>query len=188
MEKKEIEKLSAKPIDTEFRWYVLHTFSGYESVAKINLEKVVEKFNLQDRVAEIFYPEEDTIIETKTKGKKIVPTKSMPSYIFIKMRYGDDLWHTIVLTRGVTGFVGPKGRPLPLSPEEVINMRLERKVNVSLKLEPRDQVKIIEGPLAGQQAEVVTIDEHAKKVNVLVFMLGKMNTVELGFAQIKKVH
>ncbi|MCL2621623.1 MAG: transcription termination/antitermination protein NusG [Firmicutes bacterium] len=189
MENKEETKVIAGKvikIDSEFKWYVLHTFNGYESVAKQNLEKVIEKYHLENRVSEIFIPEEDMVVETKTK-KKIVSTKTMPSYIFIKMRYGDDLWHTIINTRGVTGFVGPKGRPLALRPDEVINMRLERKVNLNLKLEVRDQIQIIEGPLAGQTAEIVSINEDAKTVSASIFMFGKQQVVDLHFVQIKKL-
>ena len=109
----------------EPKWYVLHTFSGYENVAKENLENVVEKFNLQDRIFDIVIPEED-VIEEKNGKKKLVTRKSMPCYIFVKMIYGDDLWHNVTRTRGITGFVGPKGRPLALTEDEVIKNRLEK--------------------------------------------------------------
>jgi len=175
-----------KRMDTEERWYVLHTFSGYESVAEDNLKKVVEKYKLQDRVKEIFIPTEDTIVERRGK-KVIVPTKLMQNYIFVKMLYGDDLWHTITRTRGITGFAGPKGRPLPLSAREVVAMKLERKVNISVKIEEGDTIQVIDGPLAGQTAAVKSVDAAAKKCTVEVNMFGRPTSVELSFAQVKKI-
>ena len=116
----------------EPKWYVLHTFSGYENVAKENLETVVDKFGLSNRIFDIIIPTED-VIEEKNGKKKLVTRKSMPCYILVKMIYGDDLWHNITRTRGITGFVGPKGRPLALTEEEVIKLRLE-KINVETDL------------------------------------------------------
>jgi len=173
-------------MDSEARWYVLHTFSGYEAVAEDNLKKVIEKYNLTDRVFEIFIPTEDTIVEKRDK-KVLVPTKTMPSYIFIKMIYGDDLWHTITRTRGITGFVGPKGRPLPLTAKEVIDMKLERRLNVNVKLEVKDTVQIIDGPLAGQTAVVTTVNSAASKCTATVNMFGRPTSVELYLNQVKKL-
>lgn len=169
----------------EPKWYVLHTFSGYENVAKENLENVVEKFNLQDRIFEIVIPEED-VIEEKNGKKKLVTRKSMPCYILIKMIYGDDLWHNITRTRGVTGFVGPKGRPLALTDEEVMKMRLE-KIKVETDIEVGDQVEIIEGPLDKMVGKVVSVDAENGQVTVAVEMFGRENKVELAIEQIHKV-
>jgi len=172
-------------MDEEARWYVLHTFSGYESVAEDNLKKVVEKFRLGDRILEIFIPTEDTIVEKRDK-KVLVPSKTMPSYIFIKMVYGDDLWHTITRTRGITGFVGPKGRPLPLSNKEVIAMRLERKPNLNVKVEVGDIVTVVEGPLSGQSATITAIDSATGKLAATVNMFGRPTPVDLYLQQVKK--
>ena len=174
-------------MDSEARWYVLHTFSGYEAVAEDNLKKVIEKYNLQNRVFEIFIPTEDTIVEKRDK-KILVAMKTMPSYIFIKMIYGDDLWHTITRTRGITGFVGPKGRPLPLSSKEVIDMKLERRINVSVKLEVKDTIQIVDGPLAGQTAVVDKVDAGASKCTATVSMFGRPTSVELYLTQVKKMN
>lgn len=173
-------------MDTEARWYVLHTFSGYEAVAEDNLKKVVEKYNLGNRVFEIFIPTEDAVVEKRDK-KVLVSQKTMPSYIFIKMKYGDDLWHTITRTRGITGFVGPKGRPLPLTSKEVVAMKLERRVNASVKLEVKDTIQIIDGPLAGQTAVVTSVDAAANKCTATVTMFGRLQSVELYTSQIKKL-
>lgn len=173
-------------MDAEARWYVLHTFSGYEAVAEDNLKKVVEKYNLGNRVFEIFIPTEDAVVEKRDK-KVLVSQKTMPSYIFIKMKYGDDLWHTITRTRGITGFVGPKGRPLPLTSKEVVAMKLERRVNASVKLEVKDTIQIIDGPLAGQTAVVTSVDAAANKCTATVTMFGRLQSVELYTSQIKKL-
>ena len=173
-------------MDTEARWYVLHTFSGYEAVAEENLKMVIEKYNLTDRVFEIFIPTEDAVVEKRDK-KVLVSQKTMPSYIFIKMIYGDDLWHTITRTRGITGFVGPKGRPLPLTSKEVLAMKLERRVNASVKLEVKDTIQIIDGPLAGQTAVVTAVDAAANKCTATVSMFGRPTSVELYTTQIKKL-
>ncbi len=169
----------------EPKWYVLHTFSGYENVAKENLETVVEKFNLQDRIFDIVIPEED-VIEEKNGKKKLVTRKSMPCYLLVKMIYGDDLWHNITRTRGITGFVGPKGRPLALTDEEVMKLRLE-KIKVETDLEVGDKVEIIEGPLDKMIGNIVTVNPEAGVVTVTVEMFGRENNVELTFEQVHKI-
>ncbi len=170
----------------EPKWYVLHTFSGYENVAKENLEVVVNKFNLQDRIFDIVIPEEE-VIEEKNGKKKLVTRKSMPCYILIKMIYGDDLWHNITNTRGITGFTGPNGRPLELTEEEVMKLRLE-KIKVETDLEVGDKVEIIEGPLDKMVGTIVSVNADAGLVTVTVEMFGRENNVELSFEQIHKIN
>ncbi len=170
----------------EPKWYVLHTFSGYENVAKENLETVVEKFNLQDRIFDIIIPEEE-VIEEKNGKKKLVVRKSMPCYLLVKMIYGDDLWHNVTRTRGITGFVGPKGRPLALTDEEVLKMRLE-KIKVETDIEVGDRVEIIDGPLDKMVGTVVSIAPEAGTLTVTVEMFGRENNVELSYEQVHKVN
>lgn len=172
-------------LDKDARWYVLHTFNGYETVAEDNLKKVVEKYHLEDRVLEIFIPTEDVMVEKKDGSKVINTQRSMPTYIFVKMIYGDDIWHTITRTRGITGFVGPKGRPLPLTNADVMKMKLERKLNAKIAFEKDDVVQIIDGPLMGQTAKITDIDAANHKVTVVVSMFGRSNKVELHTSQIK---
>ena len=170
----------------EPKWYVLHTYSGYENVAKENLENVIEKFGLQDRIFDIVIPEED-VIEEKNGKKKLVTRKSMPTYILIKMIYGDDLWQKKKKrTRGVTGFVGPKGRPLALPDEEVMRLRLE-KIKVETDIEVGDTVEIIEGPLDKMVGKVVAVNPDNNQLTVSVEMFGRENNVELTFEQVHKV-
>ncbi|MBQ7327538.1 MAG: transcription termination/antitermination factor NusG [Clostridia bacterium] len=171
---------------SEPKWYVLHTFSGYENVAKENLETVVKKFHLEDRIFEMVIPEE-SVIEEKNGKKKLVTRKSMPCYLLVKMIYGDDLWHNITNTRGITGFVGPKGRPLALTEEEVMKMRLE-KIKVETDIEVGDKVEIVEGPLDKMVGDVVSVNAEAGIVTVSVEMFGRENNVELEFGQVHKIN
>lgn len=172
-------------MSTEPKWYVLHTFSGYEAVAKENLEQVVENGNLQNRIFNIVIPTEDVIEENNGK-RKIVTRKSMPCYIFIKMIYGDDIWHTITHTRGITGFVGPKGRPLPLTDEEIRKMHLE-KVAVDFSLEVGDDVEILSGSLGGTVCTVLKVDEENQRCRVNVNMFGRETPIEVSFSEVKKL-
>ena len=170
----------------EAKWYVLHTFSGYENVAKENLETVVEKFNLQDRIFDIVIPMED-VVEEKNGKKKLVQRKAMPCYIIVKMKYADDIWHNVTRTRGITGFVGPKGRPLALPTEDVIRMRLE-KIKVEIDLAVGDNIEIVDGALNGMVGKVTAVDMEAGKASVTVEMFGRETDVEVELSQIRKIN
>ena len=180
-EKFEISPLRNSP---DSKWYVLHTFSGYEQVAKDNLETVVEKFNLQDRIFDIIIPMED-VIEEKNGKRKLVSKKIMPCYLLVKMIYGDDLWHNITRTRGITGFVGPKGRPLALTEDEIRKMRLE-KVDINISLEVGYKIEVIDGPLMNMIGTVMAVDGENRRAKVNVEMFGRETPVDLDFSQIKK--
>jgi len=171
----------------EPKWYVLHTYSGYENVAKENLETVAVKYGLQDRIMDIVIPMED-VIQEKNGKKKLVQRKTMPGYLLVKMRYGDDIWHNVTRTRGVTGFTGPKGRPLALTPEEVQRMHLER-VSIEMDIAVGDKVEIIDGALAGMIGVVteVTADEVSPKLKVNVEMFGRETPVDLEYVQVLKI-
>jgi len=175
-----MEKELAEP-----KWYVLHTFSGYENMVYENLLKVVAKNGLEEEILEVKIPMED-VVEEKNGKKKFVQRKMFPCYVLIKMRYRDSLWHTIVNTRGVTGFVGPAGRPLPLTDDEIRRMKLE-KVVIDIKVNVGDQIKIISGPLEGFVGEVLSIDTLEQKCKVQVSMFGRNTPVEVDFAQIETI-
>lgn len=172
--------------EIEAKWYALHTFSGYENVAKENLETVVDKFNLQDRIFDIVIPMEE-VVEEKNGKKKLVERKSMPCYILAKIKYADDLWHNITRTRGITGFVGPNGRPLPLTDEEVMKLRLE-KIKVEVDLAVGDKVEVIDGPLNGMIGSVTAVNTDMNILTVLVEMFGRETAVDLAFAQVHKIN
>lgn len=167
----------------EPKWYVIHTLSGYENMALDGLNKTIAKNNLQDKIMEVKIPMED-VIEEKNGKKKVVQKKKYPCYVMLKMRYDDKLWHTIVNTRGVTGFCGPQGRPLPLTDEEVRKMNLE-KIIVDIKVNVGDKIKVVSGPLDGFVGEVQSIDVENQKCKVIVEMFGRDTNVELDYSQIE---
>ena len=166
----------------EAKWYVVHTFSGYENVAKENLETVVEKYNLQDRIFDIIITMED-VIEAKKGNKVLVQRKLMPCYLLVKMIYGDDLWHNVTRTRGITGFVGPKGRPLALTEDEVLKLHLGPKVAASVAV--GDKVEVIDGPLNSMIGHVLSVDETTQRAKVMVEMFGRETPVDLDFSQVR---
>lgn len=168
------------------KWYVLHTFSGYENVAKENLEIVISKYNLQERIFDIVIPMED-VVEEKNGKRKVVSRKLMPGYIYVKMIYGDDIWHAVTRTRGITGFAGPKGRPLSLTEEETRKMHLEKITVVNVDLAENDKVEVLDGPLNGFVGTVVSVDAQGKKCRVIVEMFGRETPVDLGLDQVRKV-
>ncbi len=180
------EQIRIENARKEAKWYVLHTFSGYENVAKENLEIVIDKYNLQERIFDIVIPMED-VVEEKNGKRKVVSRRLMPGYVYVKMIYGDDIWHAVTRTRGITGFVGPKGRPLPLTDEETLKMHLEKVVMVNTDLRENDKVEVLDGPLNGFVGTVVGIDNQANKCRVIVEMFGRETPVDLGLDQVKKL-
>lgn len=182
-EEKEIEALRNGP---KAKWYVIHTYVGYEQVAKENLEKMVEKFDLKKRIFDIVIPTE-TVVEEKNGKKKLVERKLTPNYIYAKIDYADDIWHNITRTRGVTGFTGPRGRPLALTEEEVSKMKLGRKVSLITAYGIADRIEVIDGPLAGVFGKITAVDNDNKRLKVTVEMFGRDTAVELEFSQAKKI-
>ena len=184
-----IDDTTEKTIDSDMedaKWYVLHTFSGYENVAKENLEIVKEKYNLQHRIFDIVIPMED-VVEEKNGKQKIVSRKVMPGYIMVKMIYGDDIWHAVTRTRGITGFVGPKGRPLPMTDEEIHKMRLEKNTVVDISITENDKVEVLEGALNGFVGTVISVDRENAKCKVMVEMFGRDTPVDLSLEQVRKI-
>ncbi len=169
----------------EAKWYVLNVQSGYEQVAKENLEVVIKKYNLQDRIFDIVIPMEETI-EEKNGKKKLVTRKLMPCYLFVKMIYGDDLWHNVTRTRGIVAFCGPKARAQAMTDEEVRRMHLE-KVVVDIDLAPNDKIEVIDGPLNSFVGTVLSVDATNKRCRVNVEMFGRETPVDLEYSQIRKI-
>lgn len=169
----------------EAKWYVVHTYSGYENKVKANLEKIVENRRMQDYIIDIAVPMEEQI-EIKDGKKKVSLKKVFPGYVLVKMIMSDDSWYVVRNTRGVTGFVGPGSKPVPLSEEEVRNMGVEQFETV-VDFEVGDSVRVIEGPLDGFIGTVDEISLDKKKVRVSVSMFGRETPVELEFTQIVKL-
>ncbi|MBO5927023.1 MAG: transcription termination/antitermination factor NusG [Clostridia bacterium] len=168
------------------KWYVIHTYSGYESMVKDTLEKMVENSNLQEQILEIKIPMEQTI-EEKNGKKKVVLRKILPCYVFVKLVYSNNLWFMITNTRGVTGFVGPQGKALPLSDDEVKRMRLETKVDV-VDFKEGDKVQIVSGPLDGFEGVIIDLNCANQKAKVKVAMFNTETEVEVDFIQLKSLN
>lgn len=170
----------------EAKWYVAHTFSGYENKVASDIKIVVENRNLHDLIQEVAIPTE-TVKEIKADGtEKEYQRKLMPGYVFIKMVMTDESWYVVRNTRGCTGFVGPEGEPQPLTDEEVRNNSLER-VSVQVSYEVGDMVNVVDGPLEGFSGVVDEIDVENNTVSVTVSMFGRENSVEFELDQLEKV-
>ncbi len=163
-------------------WYVVHTFSGYENKVATNLEKIVENRKLHDWIHEVRVPTE-TVTEVKDGKKREVERKIYPSYVFVKMVMTDDSWFVVRNTRGCTGFVGPGGKPLPLSEEEVLAMGIEKR-EIEINYAVGDTVTIIDGPLENFSGIVDEIDMEKTKVRVTISMFGRETPVELELDQV----
>lgn len=168
------------------QWYVIHTYSGYESMVENNLHNMVENNGLQDWIFEVKVPVEDDIVEKNGK-RKVVQRKKFPSYVFIKMIYSNHIWFMVTNTRGVTGFVGPAGRPLPLRDDEVKRLGLEVIEFEDLDIKPGDNVRVISGALENFDGVIESISAERQKVKVIISMFGRDTPVELDFSQVEKL-
>ena len=166
-------------------WYILHTYSGYESMVKDSLERLIENNNLQSQIFDVKIPMETTI-EEKNGKRKLVDRKLLPCYVFIKMIYSNQLWYWVTNTRGVTGFVGPQGRPLPMKEDEIRRMRLEE-VAVDANFAVGDKVSIDAGPLEGFEGVIKELNDSSQKALVNVELFGRNTDVEVEYIQIKKI-
>lgn len=166
-------------------WFILHTYAGYESMVKDNLERLIENNNLQNMVFEVKIPMEQTI-EEKNGKRKIVHRRMFPSYVLVKMIYTRDMWHLITGTRGVTGFVGPQGKPTPLTDDEIRRMQLE-KVTVKTDFAVGDSIRVVNGPLTDMTGEIKSINTTTGKCSVEINMFGRMTPAELDTYQIEKI-
>ena len=165
----------------EARWYVVHTYSGYENKVATNLEKIVENRKLQDWIHEISIPTE-IVTEIKDGVKKEVERKIFPGYVLVKMVMSDESWYVVRNTRGCTGFVGPNGKPTPLTEEEVAALGVE-KHQIEITYKVGDMVNIIDGPLENFSGRVDEIDLEKNRVRVTVSMFGRETPVELELDQ-----
>ena len=165
------------------RWYVAHTYSGYESKVKANLEKIVENRGLGDKIFDIRIPVE-TIVEKNGDVEKVVEVKIFPSYVYIKMVMTDESWHAVRNITGVTGFVGPGSRPTPLSDAEVEALNIEE-VKVRLAVNVGDNVQIVAGLFEGYSGVVQAISDDLRNVTVLVKRGRRDMPVELESSMIK---
>ena len=170
---------------SEAKWYVIHTYSGYENKVMTNLLKTVENNGLHDSILDVKVPMEETI-EVKNGKKKHVQRKLYPGYVMVKMFLTDETWYVVRNTRGVTGFVGPGSKPIPLSDAEVRAMGVEN-VHIKLDVQVGENVMITSGPLESFIGVVDEINAEKQKVKVTVSMFGRDTSVELDFVQVKRI-
>ena len=167
------------------RWYVVHTYSGYENKVKTDLEKTIKNRELEDYFFDIVVPMEEQI-EIKEGKRKTNLKKVFPGYVLIKMIVTEQSWYIVRNTRGVTGFVGSGTDPIPLTDEEIRNMGFEE-VPIKIDYDIDDSVRVINGPLENFIGVVKEINKEKNKVKVLVSMFGIETPVELEFAQVQKI-
>jgi transcriptional antiterminator NusG len=171
----------------EAKWYVVHTYSGYENKVKATLEQIVENRGIQDFIQEVSVPMEEQI-EIKDGKKKVTQRKIYPGYVLVKLILTDEIWYIVRNTRGVTGFVGPSSsKPTPLTEEELMLMGLESAWEPVVDYGIGDSVKVINGPLESFIGTVEEINLDKKKVRVLVSMFGRETPVELELTQILRI-
>ena len=172
---------------SEAHWYVVHTYSGYENKVKANIEKTIENRNLQDQILQVSVPMQDEV-EIRNGQKKQISKKMFPGYVLINMVMNDDTWYVVRNTRGVTGFVGPGSKPVPLSESEMIPLGIqveEKKIVVDFDL--GDTIIVTRGVWENTVAEIKRIDEHKEMVTINVDMFGRETPVEISFADVKKM-
>lgn len=168
------------------RWYVVHTYSGYENKVASSIEKAVENHKMSDLIHEVNIPME-TVTEIKDNKSKEVERKLFPGYVLVKMILTDESWYLVRNTRGCTGFVGPNSnKPLPLSDEEVAAMGVEKR-EIELSYAVGDSVRVCDGPLDGFIGIVEEIQPELNKVAVLVSMFGRETPVELELTQLTSI-
>lgn len=170
-------------------WYVVHTYSGYENKVKANLEKRVESMGMQDKIFRVLVPMEEEF-EIKDGKKKIVKKKVFPGYILVEMIMGDDSWYVVRNTPGVTGFVGPGSKPIPLETEEIGNIMKRMGMDQprpKVSFAVGQSVRIISGPFDNFVGVVEEIMPDKGKARVLVSMFGRETPLELGFEQLEEV-
>ncbi len=166
------------------KWYVVHTYSGYEKKVKANIEKTIENRELQDQILEVSVPLQEAI-ELKNGVKKKVQKKMFPGYVLLNMIMNDDTWYVVRNTRGVTGFVGPGSKPVPLSETEMRNMGIQKDEEVAVDFEVGDTVTIISGAWENTQGVIKAINPHKQIVTINVDMFGRETPVEISFTDVK---
>ena len=196
LEIEEIPEPEPSPFDRPGRWYVVHTYAGYENKVKSNLASRVRSMNVEDRIYEVVIPMED-VIEFKNGRKVVVQKKVFPGYLLVRMGLDDDAWYVVRNTPGVTGFVGSGAKPTHLSRKEVEDIlgtgekiegpQGEKKVRPRLEYEVSEQVRVVTGPFADFNGVISEIDVDRSKLKVLVNIFGRETPVELEFADVAKL-
>ena len=170
---------------SEAKWYVVHTYSGYENKVKANIDKTIENRHLEDEILEVRVPMQD-VVEMKNGVPKTAPKKMFPGYVLIHMIMNDDTWYVVRNTRGVTGFVGPGSKPVPLTDVEMAGLGIKRE-NIESDYEIGDTIQVIAGAWADTVGVVQSMNLQKQSLTINVELFGRETPVELSFAEIKKM-
>lgn len=171
------------------RWYAIHTYSGYEENVKRNLEQRIESMDMQDKIFGVLIPTEKKI-KIKNGKRKIVTEKIFPGYVLVDMMVDDNSWYVVRNTPNVTGFIGTRTTPTPISEEEIKSLQKRMGVEeptYTIDVHAGDAVKINDGPFKGYEGKVSNVDDARGKIKVLVSMFGRETPVELDYLQVKKI-
>ena len=169
----------------EAHWYVAHTYSGYENKVKANIDKTIENRHLEDQILEVRVPMQD-VVELKNGAKKQVQKIMFPGYVLINMVMNDDTWYVVRNTRGVTGFVGPGSKPVPLTDAEMNTLGIKSD-NVVVDFEEGDMVVVTGGVWKDTVGAIQTINHGKQIVTINVDLFGRETPVEISFAEVKKM-
>ena len=172
-------------MNEQAKWYVVHTFSGYENKVATDLATIVENRHLQDQICEISIPTE-TVVEIKDNQRKEVERKIFPGSVLVKMVMSDENWFVVRNVRGCTGFVGPNGKPVPLTEKEIASLGVEKK-EIIVNYAVGDTVSITDGPLENFSGTVDEIDQEKNMVRVTISMFGRETSVELELDQVERM-
>ena len=179
---------------SEAKWYVVHTYSGYENKVKANIDKTIETRHLEDQILEVRVPLEE-VPEIRNGVEKVVQRKMFPGYVMIHMIMNDDTWYVVRNTRGVTGFVGPGSKPVPLTPAEMKPLGIQiggeqqetpAREKIEFDIEVGDMIVVTSGAWEGTTSAVTAINESKQTVTIEVEMFGRATSVEIDFLDIKK--
>ncbi len=168
------------------RWYVVHTYSGYENKVKVNLEKTIENRHLQDQILEVLVPLQDVVETDKNNKSKVVQRKIFPGYVLVKMDMNDETWYVVRNTRGVTGFVGPGSKPVPLTDAEMKPLGIKTNV-VSVNFDVGDEVAVIAGVWKDTKGYIQRMDLGKQTATINVDLFGRETPVEISFAEVRKI-
>ena len=169
----------------EASWYVVHTYSGYENKVKANIEKTIENRHLEDQILEVRVPLQD-VVELKNGVKKTVQKKMFPGYVLLNMIMNDDTWYVVRNTRGVTGFVGPGSKPVPLTETEMFNLGIQA-ANIEVDFQIGDTVNVVGGVWKDTVGVIQSINQSKQSVTINVELFGRETPVEISFTEIRKM-
>jgi len=175
-----VDNTAAEP-----QWFVVHTYSGYENKVKANIEKIIENRGMQDQITQVVVPMQDDV-EIKDGVKRVVARKVFPGYVLVKMFMNDDTWYVVRNTRGVTSFVGPGSKPVPLTEQEVVDIGVEVS-RVLFDFDVGDTIRVISGPFENSVGPIKEINDGKSTVIVRLSVFGRETPVELDFDQVAHI-